>query len=48
MVEAKLLKRLEWRPFVKVGELSVAGINFVETRLKGQHPEVWESYLANS
>ena len=29
LVEAKLLKRLEWQPFVKVGELSFLGITFV-------------------
>lgn len=45
LVEVKLLKRLQWRPFVKVGELSISGIAFVEAKLKGLHPEVWEDYL---
>jgi hypothetical protein len=45
LVEAKLLKKLEWRPFVKVGELSHSGITFVEKTLKKMHPLVWEDYL---
>jgi hypothetical protein len=45
LVEAKLLKRLDWRPFVKVGQLSISGVVFVESKLKGLHPEVWENYI---
>lgn len=47
LVEAALLKRLEWRPFRKVGEISVAGIAFIEEKLKGRQPKVWENYLLN-
>ena len=45
LVEAKLLKRLDWRPFSKVGELSHSGIAFVEEKLRGLHPRVWKDYL---
>ena len=42
-VRVKLLKRLEWAPFRKIGQLSVDGINFVESNLGGAGV-VWEDY----
>lgn len=47
LVEAKLLKRQEWRPFKKVGHLTVVGIDFVESKMSAKYPIVWEEYLGN-
>ncbi|MEK7613666.1 MAG: hypothetical protein AAB439_02205 [Patescibacteria group bacterium] len=48
LVEARLLKRLEWRPFRKVGELTPSGVAFVEAKTHEQYPIVWEEYLLNT
>ncbi|GMQ95302.1 MAG: hypothetical protein BMS9Abin13_415 [Patescibacteria group bacterium] len=45
LVEAKLLKRLEWKPFRKVGRLTNKGITFVESTMREKYPMVWEEYL---
>jgi len=45
LVDAKLTKRDEWKPFKKVGELSVEGIKFVESRLNNKNSKFWEDYL---
>ena len=45
LVNAKLVKRNEWGPFEKVGELTVEGIEFVESRIKAKNPVFWEEYL---
>lgn len=48
LVDAKLLKRLEWRPFTKVGELTTSGTDFVDAHTREKYPVVWEEYLRNS
>lgn len=44
LVGHSLLKRLEWEPFEKVGELTPEGLAFVENILKGKEPVFWEDY----
>lgn len=44
LVEVKLLKRLEWRPFRKIGRLTQGGVSFVEQKIKDKDPKVWEHY----
>lgn len=44
LVKAKLLKRLDWLPFRKVGQLTDEGLSFINTNLKNQDPMVWEDY----
>lgn len=39
-----LIKRKEWKPFVKVGKLSDIGISFVESKISGTNPQIWEDY----
>jgi hypothetical protein len=46
-VKSYLLKKQEWGPFIKVGELSKTGIEFVKSKLEGTTPQVWEDYLLN-
>jgi len=45
LVSTELIKRDEWKPFKKVGELSIKGIRFVESKLSNKNPEFWEDYL---
>ncbi len=46
LVEALLLKKLQWRPFRKVGQLTDAGIAFVDSKIGGSVPALWEEYVA--
>lgn len=46
LVDAKLLKRIEWRPFRKTGQLSEDGIKFVNSKIGEKYPRVWEDYCA--
>ncbi|MEQ8358045.1 MAG: hypothetical protein RH860_01065 [Cytophagales bacterium] len=43
-VKNYLLKKQEWGPFQKIGELSNEGIKFVKSQLIGTTPQVWEDY----
>jgi hypothetical protein len=45
IVKAKLLKRNEWQPFRKVGELTAEGIKFVETNINTESEKLWEDYI---
>lgn len=45
LVDAKLLKRLEWSPFRKVGQLTDSGVTFAEEKTREKRPAVWEEYL---
>lgn len=45
LVKIKLLKKLEWEPFRKDGQLTTEGIKFVEKNLKNEDPILWENYL---
>lgn len=47
LVDAKLLKRLEWQPFRKTGQLTDFGIEFINKITHEKHPIVWEEYLKN-
>ncbi|MBK7441131.1 MAG: hypothetical protein IPI65_06265 [Bacteroidetes bacterium] len=47
-VRAKLLKRIEWEPFRKVGELSDEGIQFIEDNINSNKAILWEEYLKES
>lgn len=47
-VRAKLLKRIEWEPFRKVGELSEEGIQFIEDNINSNKAILWEEYLKES
>src|SRR3989338_3014327 len=46
LVDALLLKRLQWRPFRKVGQLTDAGIAFVDSKIGDSIAAVWEEYVA--
>ncbi len=41
-VRAELIKKEEWRPFKKVGELTKEGIKFIESKISNKNPEFWE------
>lgn len=45
LVRAKLLKKNEWQPFRKIGELTKEGIKFVESEIESQNSRLWEDYL---
>lgn len=45
LVRAKLLKKREWAPFRKIGELTSEGISFVETYIHTTQEMPWEDYL---
>lgn len=45
LVKALLLKKLEWIPFRKVGQLTNEGVDFVEKITKEKDAEEWEEYL---
>ena len=44
LVEILLLKKLEWRPFRKVGQLTKGGIDFVDSKISNSIPKLWEAY----
>lgn len=44
LIKAKLLKRLDWQPFRKVGKLTEHGLNFLDAQLKDKNPQVWKDY----
>ena len=44
-VKNYLIKKQEWGPYKKIGELSEKGIQFIERKLKNTIPEIWENYL---
>lgn len=43
-VRVKLIKRVEWRPFRKIGELTAEGIEFIESKLKDADPIFLDEY----
>lgn len=45
LVNARLLKKREWAPFRKVGQLTTIGISFVESYIQDSTPQLWEEYL---
>lgn len=44
-VDKKLIKKDEWGPFKKVGELTKEGIEFIESKISNKKPVFWEHYL---
>ncbi|MFL9837105.1 hypothetical protein ABS768_06310 [Flavobacterium sp. ST-75] len=44
-VKAKLLKRNEWSPFTKVGQINKEGLSFVEKNIMVDKAILWEEYL---
>lgn len=42
MVNEELIKRGEWKPFKKVGELTDEGIEFIESQMSDENPMFWE------
>lgn len=44
-VGSRLLKKLNWKPFKKTGELSSAGVSFVIEKTKKSNPKIWEEYI---
>lgn len=44
-VKNYLLKKQEWGPFSKIGELSSEGLDFVQSNLEGSTPEIWDNYI---
>jgi hypothetical protein len=44
-VKVKLMKKIEWGPFTKTGELTEIGIKFIESKLQDLKPIYWEGYL---
>ena len=47
LVNASLIKRSDWRPFRKVGELTDEGIKFLESKIGDKQSKFWEEYLKN-
>lgn len=47
LVKAKLLKRNEWSPFRKIGELTETGISFVDENVCSETEKLWEDFLKN-
>lgn len=48
LVKAKLLKRNDWHPFIKIGELTEEGIEFVERNVNSELEKLWEDYLSGN
>ena len=44
-VNAKLLKRIEWKPFTKEGELTSEGVEFILANVELKTEKLWEQYL---
>jgi len=44
VVPNELIKKDEWKPFRKVGELTDEGIKFVESKINHTSPVTWEDY----
>ncbi len=44
LIATELIKRDEWKPFRKVGELTDEGIRFVESKISNTKPKLWEDY----
>jgi len=44
LVKAKLLKRIEWQPFRKIGHLTEEGLLFVESNISDKNHLLWEEY----
>lgn len=45
LVKAKLLKKNDWQPFKKIGELTYEGIDFVEANVNTERENLWEDYI---
>ena len=45
LVKAKLIKRNEWQPFRKIGELTDEGIDFVEAHVNTEEEKLWEDFI---
>ncbi len=45
LVKTELIKKNEWKPFKKVGELTAKGIEFIESNTSHTDPILWEDYL---
>jgi len=43
-VKNYLIKKQDWGPFTKIGQLSERGLEFVKSQLEGTTPVVWEAY----
>jgi len=39
------IKPQEWGPYIKIGELTKEGIEFVESVTRGQSPVFWDDYV---
>ena len=46
-VNNQLLKKSEWGPFQKVGQLTTEGISYVLSHIQQTEPQFWEEYLNN-
>lgn len=46
LVKNELIKKDEWKPFRKVGELTSEGIKFVESKIGHTDPALWKDYLS--
>lgn len=47
LVPAKLFKPEEWAPYVKVGQLTNEGIDFVKKNIGHLEAEYWKDYILN-
>lgn len=45
LVKAKLLKRQEWEPFRKIGELTELGLDFVHSNVDLNEEKLWEDFI---
>lgn len=44
-VNIKLLKKMEWQPFKKIGEVTTEGIKYIEENVTLDEARVWEEFL---
>lgn len=48
IVKAKLLKRKDWAPFRKIGEITEEGIHFIGKVVDFRHEILWEEFVLES
>ena len=45
LVKGRFIKLQNWGPFEKIGELTEAGIEFVESETGAEEPMLWDEYI---
>lgn len=45
-VHLRLVKKSEWAPFLKKGQLTKKGVEYIEEKIKDLKPISWDDYMA--